>query len=83
MRAARIRIDQSRCGGKSGIDPRACCRCLQACAPAVFIMHETFGVVEKDPLDPQAWSVTVMWPTLCTKCMKCAQVCPQNAIAVR
>jgi ferredoxin len=46
-------------------------------------MHESFGVTEEDPLDPQSWSITVMWPTLCTRCMKCVEVCPQSAITVR
>jgi ferredoxin len=46
-------------------------------------MHETLGASEPDPLDPQSWSITVMWPTLCTRCMKCVEVCPRNAITVR
>ena len=76
-------MDASKCGGTRGADPRACCRCLQACAPAIFIMHESFGVVEENPLDPQWWSVTPMWPTLCNRCMKCVEVCPLGAVSVR
>jgi NAD-dependent dihydropyrimidine dehydrogenase PreA subunit len=49
----------------------------------VFLLHQSFGVEEKDPFDPQAWRVTVMWPTLCTACMKCVQACPRKAIRVK
>ena len=54
----RIRIDYTLCGGGSGVDPRACADCLRVCEPAVFTMHQSFGVREPDPLDPQAWSIT-------------------------
>jgi formate hydrogenlyase subunit 6/NADH:ubiquinone oxidoreductase subunit I len=76
-------IDSALCGGEGGADPRACCVCLRACAPAIFIMHESFGVTEEDPRDPQKWSITPMWPTLCTRCMKCVDACPLNAVSVR
>ena len=79
----RIRIDADRCGGGRGVDPRACGVCLRVCEPAVFTMHQSFGVREPDPLDPQAWSVTALWPCLCTRCLKCVQGCPQEAIRVR
>jgi NAD-dependent dihydropyrimidine dehydrogenase PreA subunit len=79
----RIVIDHELCGDGTGVDPRSCCRCLQACDPAVFLLHQTFGARQADPCDPQAWRVTVMWPTLCTRCMKCVQVCPAHAVGVR
>ncbi len=79
----RIRIDPRRCGGAAGADPRACGACLRVCAPAVFTLHQSFGVREADPLDPQAWSVTALWPCLCTRCLKCAAACPRKAIDVR
>ncbi len=79
----RIRIDPRRCGGAAGVDPRSCGACLRVCAPAVFTLHQSFGVREADPLDPQAWSVTALWPCLCTRCLECVAACPRKAIDVR
>ncbi|MGA2762185.1 MAG: 4Fe-4S binding protein [Spirochaetia bacterium] len=61
------------------MDPRDCCLCLRACAPAVFLLHETLGAKQPDPFDPQVWRVT----PLCTGCMSCVEACPKAAIAVR
>jgi NAD-dependent dihydropyrimidine dehydrogenase PreA subunit len=79
----RIAIDYSLCGDGVGVDPRGCGLCLRACAPAVFLLHETIGAVEPDPFDPQAWRVTPLWPSLCTGCGECVIVCPKRAIEVR
>ncbi|HTO23623.1 MAG TPA: 4Fe-4S binding protein [Spirochaetia bacterium] len=83
MRTPRIAIDYTLCGDGRGVDPRSCARCLRACAPAVFLMHQSFDVPEPDPLDPKAWRITVMWPTLCTRCMGCVSACPANAVTVK
>jgi formate hydrogenlyase subunit 6/NADH:ubiquinone oxidoreductase subunit I len=48
----------------------------------VFLLHQTLEAVEPDPFDPQAWRVTPMWATLCTRCGTCVEVCPQRAIVV-
>jgi formate hydrogenlyase subunit 6/NADH:ubiquinone oxidoreductase subunit I len=82
-RRTRISVDYGVCGDGTGIDPRGCARCLRACGPAVFLLHQTLGAVEPDPRDPKAWRVTPLWPTLCTRCLKCVEACPAGAIAVR
>jgi NAD-dependent dihydropyrimidine dehydrogenase PreA subunit len=79
----RIRIDYSLCGDGRGVDPRGCCICLRTCEPAVFLLHQTVGALQPDPFDPQIWRVTALWQSLCTGCMKCAELCPQTAISVR
>jgi len=82
-RKTRIRIDYSLCGDGHGVDPRSCCRCLRACAPAVFLLHQTIGAIQPDPLDPQVWRVTPLWQSLCNGCLKCVASCPPAAISVR
>lgn len=78
----KITIDYSICGDGNKIDPRECCKCLQICDPAIFLMHQTIGTEEKDPLDPQIWRVSPLWLSLCTRCMKCVELCPEKAINV-
>jgi NAD-dependent dihydropyrimidine dehydrogenase PreA subunit len=78
----KISIDYSKCGDGKGVDPRDCCKCLQVCKPAIFLLHQTMGSEEKDSYDPKKWRVTALWPTLCTLCMKCVSECPVNAVTV-
>jgi ferredoxin len=82
MARLRIEIDYSICGDGHRVDPRACAKCLRACPPAVFTLHQTFGAQEKDPFDPQLWHVSVLWPTLCNRCNKCVEVCPEKVIRI-
>ena len=77
-----ISIDYTKCGDGIGVDPRDCCKCLQVCEPAIFLLHETLGAKEENPYDPQIWRVTPLYPSLCTRCMKCVEVCPEQAIKV-
>jgi NAD-dependent dihydropyrimidine dehydrogenase PreA subunit len=83
VRRTRIFIDYGKCGDGRGIDPRECGRCLRACRPAVFLLHQTLGAKEENPLDPQVWRVTPLWPTLCTRCGACVEVCPQGAVSIK
>ncbi|MEA2071401.1 MAG: 4Fe-4S binding protein [Asgard group archaeon] len=82
QKKTKITIDYSICGDGHKIDPRDCCKCLQICDPAVFLLHETIGAEQKDPFDPDIWRVTPVYLSLCTHCMKCVEVCPENAISV-
>ena len=82
MARTKITIDHRLCGDGTGVAPRQCGRCLRACEPAVFILHQTLGAVELDPLDPQAWRVTPMWASVCTRCGECVSACPEKAIEI-
>jgi ferredoxin len=77
-----IKIDYVKCGDGIGVDPRACARCLRACGPAIFLLHETLGVIEENPYDPQKWRITPLWNDLCARCMKCLETCPEKAISI-
>jgi NAD-dependent dihydropyrimidine dehydrogenase PreA subunit len=78
----KISIDYAKCGDGIGVDPRYCCKCLQVCSPAIFLLHQTIGSEEKDPYDPKKWRVTALWPSLCNLCMICVNECPVNAVSV-
>jgi len=80
-----IGIDYFKCGENGKIDPRDCGLCLKVCDPAVFVMHETIGTEkeQEDPYDPQDWRVTPIWGSLCTRCFKCVEVCPEKAITIK
>ena len=78
-----IKIDYLICGDGNKIDPRRCVKCMQVCKPAIFLLHQTAGVIEEDPLDPKKWRITPLWPSLCNRCMECVKVCPENAIVIK
>lgn len=80
----KIKIDYSICGESGRIDPRECGLCMRACDPAVFVMHPTIGTEDKqeDLYDPQDWRITPIWGSLCTRCFKCVEKCPERAITI-
>jgi len=81
MGKTKITIDYSKCGEYGSTDPRDCTKCLKVCDPAVFLMHEPLNV-EQDAHDPQLWRITAVWLSLCTRCLKCVEACPEKAITV-
>ena len=84
MGKTKIRIDYTKCGTEGGIDPRDCSKCLGVCDTAVFLRHQDMKLEkqEKNPQDPQLWKITPVWPSVCTRCMKCVEICPEKAINV-
>jgi NAD-dependent dihydropyrimidine dehydrogenase PreA subunit len=79
----KITIDYSICGDGNKIDPRECGKCLRICEPAVFLLHQSLEAEDRDdPFDPQIWRITPLYPSLCTRCMKCVEVCPEEAISI-
>ena len=84
MGNTKIRIDYSQCGTPGGIDPRDCSICLGVCDSAVFSRHQDLKYAEKEenPFDPQFWKITAVWPSVCTRCLKCSESCPESAITI-
>ena len=83
MGKTKIKIDYSKCGPKGNIDPRDCAKCLNVCDPCVFLRHEDLKFKEENVYDPQHWKITAIWPSVCTRCFKCIDVCPENAISIK
>jgi len=80
----KIEIDYFKCGENGKIDPRECGLCMKVCDPTVFMMHQTIGTEkkQKDIYDPQDWRITPIWRSLCSRCFKCVEVCPEKAITI-
>ncbi len=83
MGKTKIIIDYEKCGEYGKIDPRDCVKCLRACDPAVFLLHKKLGIKEEDPQDPQHWRITAVWLSICTRCFKCIEICPEQAIEIK
>ena len=78
----KITINYSLCGDGNKVDPRECRKCLLACDPAIFLLHQTEGVREENPFDPQIWRITPLYLSLCNRCLQCVEACPEKAIIV-
>jgi NADH-quinone oxidoreductase subunit I len=81
MKKTKITIDYKKCSFAGKVDPRQCRKCLHVCDTAVFLMHPTLDE-HKDPYNPERWLITPVWPSMCTGCMKCINICPEKAITV-
>jgi len=81
-RKTKIKINYTLCGDGIGVDPRTCKKCLVICDPAVFLLHQSFDAEQTDEYDPDKWRITPLWLSLCTKCNKCVEICPENAITI-
>ncbi|MBD3158992.1 MAG: 4Fe-4S ferredoxin [Candidatus Lokiarchaeota archaeon] len=68
-----IVVNYDKCG-----DPRECKKCLQICAPALFLLYST----DDESDDPDVWRVDVAFTDLCTRCGDCVEVCPKEAITL-
>jgi formate hydrogenlyase subunit 6/NADH:ubiquinone oxidoreductase subunit I len=69
-----IVVDHATCG-----DPRECKKCMQICAPALFMMYSP----DYENNDPTEWRVDVAFTDLCTRCGDCVSVCPKGAITLK
>jgi len=83
MDKTKIKIDYSKCGPKGKVNPWNCGKCLNVCDPCVFLRHEDLKVFKEDTNDPQDWQITAVWPSVCNRCLKCVELCPENAITVK
>ena len=77
-----VTFDYSKCHSGANTDPRDCRKCLYVCDPAVLLMHPTLSDDHPDPHNPEIWRIDAIWLSKCTGCMKCAEVCPEQAITV-
>jgi len=79
--------------GEECTQPQECRKCLEICAPKVFVLCPDLRAVPstyKYPLmkvgwedrRPEAMQVIAAEPTLCTQCMACVRVCPHNCITI-
>jgi len=74
MGKTEIIVDPVKCG-----DPRDCKKCMQICAPALFIMYSP----DYESNDPDEWRLDVAFTDLCTRCADCVNICPNDAITLK
>lgn len=72
-----ISIDDSKCE-----DPLNCRMCLLACPTRVLGLGTNVGPQKYRETDPSHFVVRGVRHQFCTMCMKCVDVCPQDAIRV-
>ncbi|MHA1909651.1 MAG: 4Fe-4S dicluster domain-containing protein [Candidatus Thorarchaeota archaeon] len=77
----KISIDYTKCGSRVGFDPRECVKCLDVCPDWVMVLQPDMEA-EQDLSDPKDWRISTVWSSVCTRCMACTEVCPQDAITI-
>ncbi len=79
MLAPKIDIDQSRC-----TTPFDCKKCLTACALAVFRVKPVNMKrgEETNKKAPGSYKLDVTFRDMCTGCLDCVKVCPNNALTI-
>jgi ferredoxin len=78
--------------GEECTRPQECRKCLEVCAPKVFLLAPDAKMVKhtKYPLVRVGWDnrrheamrVIAAEPTLCTLCMACVRVCPLDCVTI-
>ncbi|MBW2061363.1 MAG: hypothetical protein JRI95_07340 [Deltaproteobacteria bacterium] len=79
--------------GDECVQPQDCRQCLEVCAPKVFVLAPDLKMVPtpEHPMVNVGWEnakaeamrVIAAEPALCTQCMGCVRVCPENCITVK
>lgn len=72
-----ISVDDSKCE-----NPLDCRMCLLACPTRVLGLGTNVGPQKYRETDPSHFVVRGVRHQFCTMCMKCVDVCPQDAIRV-
>ena len=78
--------------GEECTQPQECRKCLEVCAPKVFLLAPDARIVShtEHPMIRMGWEdrpheamrVIAAEPTLCTLCMACVRVCPLQCIGI-
>ena len=72
---AQIKVDQEKC-----LSPQDCCKCQESCPQKIFWTYPKEG--RKPGKSASDWVIVPVLPSLCTACMACERICPQNAIKI-
>ena len=78
--------------GEECTQPQECRKCLEVCAPKVFLLAPDARIVShtEHPMIRMGWEdrpheamrLIAAEPTLCTSCMACVRVCPLDCIGI-
>ncbi|MBW2091939.1 MAG: hypothetical protein JRI34_07440 [Deltaproteobacteria bacterium] len=79
--------------GEECLEPHECRKCLEICAPKVFVLSPNAKMVPTPelPMVKKGWEnvkveatrVIAAEPAVCTLCMSCVRECPLNCITVK